>query len=54
VSEKREILLEAAMDKKVLEGLKEKKLKAHQRDLAEKERAFLDELALRPGGELGR
>lgn len=54
VSEKREVLLEAAVDKKVLEGLKEKKMKAHERDQAEKERAFLDELALRPGGESGR
>jgi flagellar FliJ protein len=54
VAEKREILLEAAIDKKVLEELKEKKMRAHMQNLAEKDRAFLDELALRKGGNTGR
>jgi flagellar FliJ protein len=54
VAEKREILLEAAVDKKVLEELKEKKIRAHMQNLAEKDRAFLDELALRKGGNTGR
>jgi flagellar FliJ protein len=47
---KREILLEAAVDKKVLEELKAKKVKAHEQNLAGRERDFLDELALRNGG----
>ncbi|HKZ17860.1 MAG TPA: flagellar export protein FliJ [Geobacteraceae bacterium] len=54
VNEKREILLEAAIDKKVLEELKDKKIRAHKQNLAEKDRAFLDELALRKGGNTGR
>ncbi len=47
---KREILLEAAVDKKVLEELKAKTIKEHERNVAERERNFLDELALRNGG----
>ena len=47
LGEKRELLLGAAMEKKVLEGLKEKKYMAHNKTIAEKERAFLDEVALR-------
>ncbi len=54
VSAKREILLEAAVDKKVLEELKKKKLKAHEQDLADRERDFLDELALRKGSRVKR
>ncbi|HET6419106.1 MAG TPA: flagellar export protein FliJ [Geobacteraceae bacterium] len=50
VNEKREVLLEAAVDKKVLEELKTKKIKAHERNLADRERDFLDELALRKMG----
>ncbi len=46
VTAKREILLEAAVDKKVLEELKAKKIRAHKQNLAETEREFLDELAL--------
>ncbi len=49
VTAKREILLEAAIDKKVLEELKAKKIRAHERHLADRERDFLDELALRKG-----
>ena len=48
--EKREILIDASRDKKVLEELKKKKFKAFKQDMADKERAFLDELALRNGG----
>ncbi|SNB47058.1 flagellar export protein FliJ [Geobacter sp. DSM 9736] len=46
VTEKRETLLEAAKDKKVLEAFKDKKLTAHRQELSEKERAFLDEIAI--------
>ena len=49
LGEKRELLLDAAKEKKVLEGLKEKKFMAHNKTIAEKERAFLDEVALRNG-----
>jgi len=51
VAEKRETLLDATKEKKVLESLKEKKQQAHHRDLAEKERAFLDELPLLKRGK---
>lgn len=50
VTAKRETLLEAAIDKRVLEELKAKKISAHKQILAERERGFLDELALRRGG----
>jgi flagellar FliJ protein len=49
VGEKRELLLDAAKEKKVLEGLKEKKIKAHNKAMADKDMAFLDEVALRKG-----
>jgi flagellar FliJ protein len=54
VTEKREILVDASRDKKVLEELKKKKIKAFKQDMDEKERAFLDELALRNGGNSAR
>lgn len=47
VAEKREDLLEAAKEKKVLETLKGKKLASRQKELAGREQAFLDEIALR-------
>ena len=47
MEEKRDILIGAAKEKKVLESLKEKKVLAQKRELSEKERAFLEELALR-------
>jgi flagellar FliJ protein len=50
VTEKREILVDASRDKKVLEELKKKKFKAFDKEMDDKERAFLDELALRKGG----
>lgn len=50
MAEKQELLREAALDKKVLETLKEKKLQAHNRELLEKERNFLEEIALRKKG----
>jgi flagellar FliJ protein len=50
MAEKQELLYEAAVDKKVLETLKEKKLQAHKREMLEKERNFLEEIALRKKG----
>jgi flagellar protein FliJ len=47
MDEKRELLVEAAKDKKALEILKEKKALEHKRELAEKERLFLEEIAIR-------
>lgn len=46
LTEKREVLLDAAKEKKSLELLKEKQLLALRRELAEKERNFLDELSV--------
>lgn len=48
--EKQETLREAATDKKIMEELKKRKLREHELSMAEKERAFLDEVALRAGG----
>jgi flagellar FliJ protein len=50
VAEKQTILVEAALDKKVLETLKEKKALAHNCKMSEKERGFLEELALQKKG----
>lgn len=50
MSEKQDNLAEAAREKKALETLKEKKVLAHRREQAEKERAFLEEIALRKKG----
>ncbi len=44
--EKNNSLVEAATDKKIMEELKKKKLEAHEKALAVKEQAFLDEIAL--------
>jgi len=48
VLEKRENLMEASTDKKIMEELKKKKVREQEKLMAEKERNFLDELALRP------
>jgi flagellar protein FliJ len=50
MTEKREILVEAALEKKVLETLKDKKTHAHHRELLGKEQTFLEEIALRKKG----
>lgn len=50
VSEKREELLLAAKDKKVLETYKDKQVKAHRQEQAEKERLFLEEIAIQNSG----
>lgn len=46
MTERREVLMDAAKDKKALELLKEKQQAALRRERAEKERAFLEELAI--------
>jgi flagellar FliJ protein len=46
VAEKRETLLDAAKDKKVLETFKDRTITAHNKELSNKERLFLDELAV--------
>jgi len=48
--EKKEDLIEAATDKKIMEELKNKKVRAHDKAVAEKEQAFLDEIALQGKG----
>lgn len=50
VQQKMEHLLEAMKEKKALEQLKEKKMKMHNKLLADKERAFLDDVALQTTG----
>ena len=54
VAEKRETLLNAAKEKKVLETFKDKKTTAHKRHLAEKERIVLDEIAIQNNGRTTR
>jgi flagellar FliJ protein len=48
--EKKDDLIAAATDKKIMEELKKKKVKAHEKAVAEKEQGFLDEIALRSRG----
>jgi flagellar FliJ protein len=48
--EKKDHLIAAATDKKIMEELKKKKVKAHEKAVAEKEQGFLDEIALRNRG----
>lgn len=50
VSEKRETLADAAKQKKMLETLKDKAMAELKLERAEKERAFLEEIALRQKG----
>jgi len=46
LSERRDVLLDATRDKKVLESLKEKKAREFKQEMAQKEQAFLDEIAI--------
>jgi flagellar FliJ protein len=46
VNDKREDLLDATKEKKVLESLKEKKAREFRQEMAQKERAFLDEISI--------
>lgn len=46
MNEKRSDLMEASKEKKVLESLREKKAKEFRKDMATKERNFLDEISI--------
>ena len=46
LSDRRDDLLDATRDKKVLESLKEKKAREFRLEMAQKERAFLDEISI--------
>jgi len=46
MSDRRDDLLDATRDKKVLESLKEKKAREFKLEMAQKERAFLDEISI--------
>lgn len=52
VAERREVLLDAAKDKKVLETFKEKKVAADRKLLSIKERDFIDELSVQRKGRI--
>ncbi len=47
VNARRETLIDAAKGKKILESLEKKSLLSHEREVAEKENALLEEIALR-------
>jgi flagellar FliJ protein len=51
MSDKRDDLLDATRDKKVLESLKEKKARELQLEMAQKERTFLDEISIQKKNE---
>jgi len=50
VVEKKDHLVEAATEKKIMEQLKQKRIETHEKEIAVKEQAFLDEIALRRRG----
>lgn len=50
MSDRRDDLLDATRDKKVLESLKEKKSREFKLEMAQKERAFLDEISIQKKG----
>jgi flagellar protein FliJ len=50
MTEKREDLLDAAKDKKVMEALKDRKTRAYNQGVAEKERHLLDEISIQKKG----
>jgi flagellar FliJ protein len=51
VEERRETLLDAAKDKKMMEKFRDRQNLAHQLELAAKERSFLDELSVQKSGQ---
>jgi len=52
VAERREILLDAAKEKKVLESFKEKRVAAENMEMYAKERDFIDEISVQAKGRL--
>jgi flagellar FliJ protein len=51
MNDKREDLLDATKEKKVLESLKEKKARVFRQEMAQKERTFLDEISIQKKDE---
>jgi flagellar FliJ protein len=51
MNDKRDNLVDATRDKKVLESLKEKKAQEFRLEMAQKERAFLDEISIQKKAE---
>jgi len=51
VTEKRETLIDAAKGKKILESLEKKSSMAQQRAIADKEKALMEEIAIRGRGQ---
>ncbi len=51
VTEKRETLIDAAKGKKILESLEKKNSMAQQRAIADKEKALMEEIAIRGRGQ---
>jgi len=51
VTEKRETLIDAAKGKKILESLEKKSSMAQQRAIADKEKALMEEIAIRGSGQ---
>lgn len=51
VDSRRDLLLEASKEKKVLEKFRDRKIELRHQEHALKERKFLDELSLRRGGD---
>jgi flagellar FliJ protein len=54
MSDRREVLLEAAKDKKVLETLKDKKTKEFRQSMDKREQNFMDEIAVQKKGRSSR
>lgn len=54
LSERRETLLDATKDKKVLESLKDRKAKEFRQAMDRKEQSFMDEIAVQKKGERPR
>jgi len=52
VLERKEHLIEAATEKKIMEKLKQKRVEAHEKEIAAKEQSFLDEIALQRKGKM--
>jgi flagellar FliJ protein len=54
MSDQRDILLEAAKDKKVLESLKDRKVREFRQAMDQKEQIFMDEIAVQKRGGSSR
>jgi flagellar FliJ protein len=54
MNDRREILLEAAKDKKVLESLKDRKVREFRQAMDQKEQTFMDEISVQKKGSSSR